>query len=168
MTFGTERLLDDVGWRILAALQEDARLSYSALGRLVGLSAPAVAERVRRMEDAAIITGYRVELALQELFPVTAIVAVSAPEENCTRLAACANGLAEAVEAYRVTGRDRLLLKVVAQSVDHLDEVIRQLARFGTPTASIILSSRRHAVSRPALWSDPRVRAPHGAKSTGL
>jgi len=93
VTLQTERLLDPIGWRILEALQADARLSFSQLGRRVGLSAPAAAERVRRMEDAGIIAGYRVDLALEKLFPVTAIIRISAPEENCTRLAACARGL---------------------------------------------------------------------------
>jgi DNA-binding Lrp family transcriptional regulator len=92
VTLQTERLLDPIGWRILEALQADARLSFSQLGRRVGLSAPAAAERVRRMEDAGIIAGYRVDLALEKLFPVTAIIRISAPEENCTRLAACARG----------------------------------------------------------------------------
>jgi Lrp/AsnC family leucine-responsive transcriptional regulator len=69
MPLRNERLLDDTAGRILGALQTDARLSFSALGRQVGLSAPAGAERVRRLEDAGIITGYRVERGLQQLFP---------------------------------------------------------------------------------------------------
>lgn len=150
MTSRTERLLDETGWRILDALQADARLSFSALGRRVGLSGPAVAERVRRMEDAGIITGYRADVAVGHVFPVTALIRVSAPEEeeNCTRLAARSRGLPEVLEAYRVTGTDRLVLKVVASSVEHLDRVIRQLSEFGTATVSIVLSSRRQAVRR--------------------
>ncbi len=85
MALRNERLLDDTAWRILDALQADSRLSFSALGRRVGLSAPAAAERVRRLEDAGIITGYRVELGLEKLFPVTAIVRVSAPEARPLR-----------------------------------------------------------------------------------
>src|SRR5712691_1286035 len=117
MALRTERILDDVGWRILGALQADARLSFSELGRRIGLSAPAVAERVRRMEEAGIIAGYRVEVALDKLFPITAIIRVSAPEENCARLGACVRGLPEVVQSYRVTGTDRQILKVVARSV---------------------------------------------------
>src|SRR5262249_16289958 len=67
MAFRTERVLDDAGWRILTALQQDARLSFSELSRRVGLSPPAVAERVRRLEDVGVITGYRVELGLEKL-----------------------------------------------------------------------------------------------------
>jgi len=62
MALETEKLLDDIGWRILKELNENARLSFSELGRRVGLSVPAVTERVRRMEDVGVIKGYRVEL----------------------------------------------------------------------------------------------------------
>ncbi len=62
MALEIERLLDETGWHLLEALQENARLSFSELGQRVGLSSPAVAERVRRMEDAGIITGYRAEV----------------------------------------------------------------------------------------------------------
>jgi Lrp/AsnC family leucine-responsive transcriptional regulator len=138
--------LDAVDWRILEALQKDARLSYRELGRRVGLSAPAAAERVRRLEDAVIITGYRADVAVDRLFPVTAIVRINAPEEQCRALGACVKDLPEVLEATRTTGSDRLVIKVVAHSVTHLDEVAEQLRRFGTPTMAIVLSSRRSAV----------------------
>jgi Lrp/AsnC family leucine-responsive transcriptional regulator len=99
------------------------------------------------MAEAGIITaGYRVDL--EKLFPVTTLIRISAPEENCTRLAACARGLREVVEPYRVTGSDRMVLKLVAQSVDHLDVIIQQLSRFGTPPYRSCCSSRRQPVSR--------------------
>jgi Lrp/AsnC family transcriptional regulator, leucine-responsive regulatory protein len=139
-------MLDDAGWRILEVLQTDARLSFREIGRRVGLSSPTVAERIRRMEDSGVIAGYRVALALEKLFPVTAIVRINAPEQNCVALGARARDLPEVVEAYRVTGDDRLVAKVIARSVEHLDSVIAQLARYGTVTASVILRSR----SRPA------------------
>jgi len=148
MTSRNESVLDDIGWRILHALQEDSRLSFSELGRRVGLSAPAVAERVRRMETAGIILGYRLAVGLETLFPITAIVRVSAPEANCTALSARARELVEVIEAYRVTGDDRLVLKVVARSVPHLDWVIAELGRYGTPTVSIVLKARSRPVER--------------------
>jgi len=146
MTSRSERLLDDTAWRILDVLQADSRLSFSALGRRVGLSAPAIAERVRRMEAAGIITGYRVELGLEKLFPVTAIIRVSAAEENCAPLGACVRQLDGVLESHRVTGTDRLVLKVVARSVADLDAILSQLTRYGTPTASIVLKSRSRPV----------------------
>ena len=67
--------LDDIGWRILRELQDNGRISYSELGRRVGLTPPAVAERVRRMEESGIILGYRVELDLEKVgLPLTALV----------------------------------------------------------------------------------------------
>jgi Lrp/AsnC family transcriptional regulator, leucine-responsive regulatory protein len=77
---------------------------------------------------------------------VIALIRVSAPEERCTALGACSRSLQEVVEAHRITGNERLALKVVAHSVDHLDEIIRELNKFGTATVSIVLSSRRQAV----------------------
>jgi len=140
-------VLDDTGWRILEVLQSDARLSFREIGRRVGLSSPTVAQRIRRLEESGIIAGYRVVLALQKLFPITAIVRIDAPEQNCVALGARARELPEVVEAYRVTGDDRLVAKVVARSVEHLDSVIAQLARYGTVTASIILRSRWRPVT---------------------
>jgi Lrp/AsnC family leucine-responsive transcriptional regulator len=142
MAFRTESLLDTVGWRILVALQADARLSFSALGRRVGLSPPAVAERVRRLEDAGIISGYRVDLNLEKAgCPIMAIIRVSTPEPQFARLKALAIQLREVVECHHVTGADSLLLKVAATSVRHLERVIEQLGRYGTPTTSVVLSS---------------------------
>jgi Lrp/AsnC family leucine-responsive transcriptional regulator len=154
-----ERLLDDIGWNILTALQEDARISFSHLGRRVGLSAPAAAERVRRMEDAGIITGYRVALAVDKLgYPIMALLRISAPEENCLRLGTAAKALPQVLESHRVTGSDRLVVKVAASSVGHLDEIIGELSKYGTVTAAIVLKSRSGAVARPSPVSRNRGR----------
>ena len=154
-----ERPLDDIGWNILTALQEDARISFSDLGRRVGLSAPAAAERVRRMEDAGIITGYRVALAVDKLgYPIMALLRISAPEENCLRLGAAARALPQVLESHRVTGSDRLVMKVAAASVVHLDEIINELSQYGTVTAAIILRSRWGTVARPSPAGARRVR----------
>jgi Lrp/AsnC family transcriptional regulator, leucine-responsive regulatory protein len=162
-----DRLLDDVGWRLLEALQENARLSWSDLGRRVGLSAPAAAERVRRLEDAGIIRGYRLDLGLEPLgLPITALIRVSAPEEKCPGLKAFVKTLPEILECHHVTGSDSFALKVVASSVGHLEAVIEALGRWGTPTTSIILSSPvgRRAVSEPEAW--PLRKARRGVDSS--
>ena len=88
MTSRIESSLDAVDWRILEVLQEDARCSYSKLGRRIGRSAPAVAERVRRIEGAGIITGYRVSLALDKLGYAMTLV----------------RRLPNVIESHRVTG----------------------------------------------------------------
>ncbi|MBM3217887.1 MAG: Lrp/AsnC family transcriptional regulator [Candidatus Rokubacteria bacterium] len=143
MATRAERLLDETGWRILDALQDNARIPFSELGRQVGRSAPAVGERVRRMEEAGLITGYRVELGLEKLgFPIVAVIRVAAPEEKCPRLKTLADGLAEVLECHHVTGADAFVLKVIARSVKHLESVIEAIARHGgTPATAVVLSS---------------------------
>ncbi len=161
-----KRLLDEIGWSILTALQENARISFSDLGRRVGLSAPAVADRVRRMEDAGIITGYRVAVAPERLgYSIVAIIRVSAPEENCVRLGTLVRALPGIVESHRVTGTDRLVVKVVAPSVAHLDNIIQELSRYGTATAAIVLSSRSNALGRLTAARDGRSRRNEPPKS---
>ena len=149
--------LDAIGWSILAALQENARVSFAELGRRVGLTAPAAAERVRQMEDAGIIRGYRADVGLERLgLPVTAMIRVSAPEEKCPGLKACVKGLPEIVECHHVTGSDSYVLRVVTTSVGHLEAVIETLGRWGTPTTSIILSSPvppRGVAEPPTAWA---------------
>src|SRR3546814_5110246 len=81
-----EGQLDKVGWQLLRVLQEDARLSFSELGRRVGLSSPAVAERVRRMEDSGIITGYRALVEPSKLgYPTTAFIHLKVAGEHHNR-----------------------------------------------------------------------------------
>lgn len=143
MTLETEKLLDSAGWHILQALQQNARLSYTELGQQVGLSAPAVAERVRRMEDAGIITGYHVEINRAKLgFPITAIIRMSnAPGERCTTFSAFTETVPEVLECHRVTGSDSIVMKVMASSVEHLEALIDQFSLHGQLTTSIVLST---------------------------
>jgi Lrp/AsnC family leucine-responsive transcriptional regulator len=143
MALENERLLDETGWHILEALQENARLSFSELGQRVGLSSPAVAERVRRMEDAGIITGYRAEVNTAKIgYPITAIIRIStAPGERCTRFNAEAQEIPEVLECHRVTGSDSLIMKIMASSVEHLESLIDRLSEHGQLTTSIVLST---------------------------
>src|SRR5262249_54316328 len=151
MTSRMESGLDAGDWRILEVLQEEARCTYSKLGRRIGRSAPAVAERVRRMEAAGIIAGYRVSVAVDTLgYAMTASIRISAPEESCIQLGALVRRLPNVIESHRVTGTDRLIVKVMALSVGHLNDIIGQLSKFGTATASIVLSSRTTVARAPA------------------
>jgi Lrp/AsnC family leucine-responsive transcriptional regulator len=156
MTHRIQNGLDAVGWSILGALQDNARLSFAELGRRVGLTAPAAAERVRQMEDAGIIRGYRAEVGLERLgLAVTALIRVSAPEDKCPALKACVKTLPEVAECHHVTGSDAYVLRVSATSVGHLEAVIETLGRFGTPTTSIVLSSpvaARAVAEPPVTW----------------
>jgi Lrp/AsnC family leucine-responsive transcriptional regulator len=139
MAYDPARLLDLVGWRILDELQRDARLSYSELAARVGLSPPAVAERMRRLEEAGIITGYRAVIDPAKVgLPITAYI-------RCTssgpQVGMIARELPEVLECHRITGGDAFILKVVVASVAHLEAIIDRLLPYGQPTTSLVLSS---------------------------
>ncbi len=154
MDSDAERLLDDVGWRILAELQENARLSFSELGRRVGLTAPAVAERVRRMEEAGIIVGYRLEVNPAKVgLPVVALVRITTRDDNRAQFGYLAREWAEVLECHRVTGDDCYILKVAVPSVGHLEALLDRIQPHGQTTTCLVLSSpvaRRVVVPREA------------------
>jgi Lrp/AsnC family transcriptional regulator, leucine-responsive regulatory protein len=142
MALNLEKHLDAVDWQILCALQENARVSFSELGRQVGLSSPAIAERVRRLEDAGVITGYRAQLDMEKVgFPITAFIRISATGASCAEIGNFAKAIPEVLECHRVTGTDSAIMKVVVSSVAHLQSLIDRLMHYGTPTTSIVLSS---------------------------
>ncbi|GHO50224.1 Lrp/AsnC family transcriptional regulator [Ktedonospora formicarum] len=142
MTLEIEKLLDETGWQLLQELQQNARLSYSELGQRVGLSAPAVADRLRRMEEASIINGYRAEINLAAVgLPIMAIIRLrDMVGQSCLRVMNWASEIPEVIECYRVTGNDMIVLKVVTTSIEHLDNVIAQLNMYGSPSTSVVLS----------------------------
>lgn len=138
----SERLLDDVGRRILHELQENPRIGYTELGRRVSLTAPAVAERVHRLEEAGIITGYRVELNTEKLgLPIIAFIRLATNEVKSGRVDAMAQKTPEVLECHRVTGDDSYIMKVAVASVQHLETLISKLLLLGQPTTSIVLST---------------------------
>ncbi len=142
MALEIERLLDETGWHILEALQVNARLSFSELGQRVGLSSPAVAERVRRMEDAGIISGYRAEVNTAKIgYPITAIMRMNSQGERSARLNVSVREIPEVLECYRVTGEDGHIMKVIVSSVEHLESLIDRLSVHGQVTTSIVLST---------------------------
>lgn len=142
MTLEIEKLLDETGWRLLEELQENARLSYSELGQRINLSAPAVADRMRRMEEAGIISGYHAEINLHKVgLPITAIIRVgNTTGQSCQQTLARVSEIPEVIECYRVTGSDAVIVRVAATSVDHLERVIDQVSFYGPSTTSLVLS----------------------------
>ena len=142
MTFDSEKLLDDTGWRIVDELQLEARLSMAELGRRVGLSAPAVAERVRKLEDAGIITGYRAQINLHRAGrPLLAFVRISAYGDVKQKVSKVVHNTPEVLEAHRGTGSDCFILKVQVRDIAHLEMVTDRFTSFGQLTTSIVLSS---------------------------
>lgn len=148
------RLLDEIGLRILDELQRDARLSYAELGRRVHLSTPAVAERVRRMEEAGIITGYHAAVNPAALgLPIRAVIRVRASMRSYEQVRNAVIDFPEVVEAHHLTGADDLLLTVLVCSVDHLESVLDRLRPFGDHVTSLVLSSpvERRPITPPAF-----------------
>jgi len=133
--------LDAVDRAILAALEADARLSFAALARRVGLSPPSVAERVRRLEAAGVIRGYGARVDLEALgYPVTALVQVAVPPSRYAKVWAFAEATPEVRECYFVTGEASFVVRVVARSIDHLRELIEALGAFGSTRTAVALA----------------------------
>lgn len=141
MTFDPDRPLDDIDWRLLRELQQDARLSFAELGRRIHLTAPAVAERMHRLEESGVIKGYRVEIDPAKVgYPIMAFVQVVVTGDS-RRLAHFVRGLPEVLECHRVTGEHCIVMKIAASSIDHLESVVDQFVPYGQPTTSIVYSS---------------------------
>jgi Lrp/AsnC family transcriptional regulator, leucine-responsive regulatory protein len=138
-----EKLLDDVGWQILVELQEDGRVPFAELGRRVGLSTPAVIERVRRLEEAGIIKGYHAEVDPAKIGRgIVAIIRLrGANAETSLRIGRMLANFREVVEAHHITGDDCFSCKIHVASVGDLERVIGELAQHGNTTTSLVLSS---------------------------
>jgi Lrp/AsnC family leucine-responsive transcriptional regulator len=132
--------LDRVDWRILAELQADARLSFNALSRKVNLAAPSVAERVRRLEDAGVVTGYgaRVDAAAAGR-PVRAVVRMHCYGPTCLLRDPAVREWPQVRELYRVTGEDCSVLVVAVEDMAAFEELLDRLATYGQPTSSLVL-----------------------------
>ncbi len=134
--------LDAVNRKVLAELARNPRLPMTELGRRVGMSSPAVAERVRRLEEAGVIRGYRLEVDPAALgLPLTAFVRVRPNPGQLPQIAEVARGIPEVVECHRVTGEDCFILKLLLPAMDQLDRVLDRFLLHGTTTSSIVQSS---------------------------
>ncbi len=135
--------LDEIGWDILEVLQREGRIGYAELGRRVGLSAPAVAARVRSMEEAGVITGYRAEVDLEKIgLTVQTFVRMNVrggPAEHRAFLRA-AHRIPEVVVLWRLSGAETYLLRVAAKGVSDLERVLRPLWTFGDTITSVVMS----------------------------
>ncbi|GAA2354815.1 Lrp/AsnC family transcriptional regulator [Nonomuraea africana] len=133
--------LDATDWMILAELQRDGRISLTELGRRVSLSASAVTERVKRLESAAVITGYRAQVDVEKVgFPVLAVVRLKYPGNRHEPLHRLLGERAEILECLRTTGDDCYMLKVAATSMGHLEQLVNELTEFGSTTTNLVYS----------------------------
>jgi Lrp/AsnC family leucine-responsive transcriptional regulator len=142
MPIESNLLADDKNIDLLSLLQSDPRMSISELSRRVKLSAPAVKERVTRLEEAGVIAGYRLDLNSKALgFPVTAFVRIRPMPGQLPKIIALAQSMPEVSECHRITGEDCFILKVHLDALENLDVVLDRFLAFGQTTTSIIQSS---------------------------
>jgi Lrp/AsnC family leucine-responsive transcriptional regulator len=135
-------LLDPIDLRLLDELQADARTSLAELGRRVGLSSPAVGERLRRLEQEGVLTGYRAEVDPRKLgYSLGVIIRIRPAPRQLSHVADLARRTDEIVECHRVTGDDCYVMVAHVRDVTHLEEVIDQFAAYGQTTTSIMQSS---------------------------
>ena len=145
-------LLDPINRRLLAELQQDARVSVAELGRRINLSAPAVAERLQRLERGGVILGYRAVVDPKALgFPLAAVVRVRPGPGQLPRIPEIARDTPEVVECRRITGEDCFILELHLRAIDDLEEILDRFVLCGQTTTSIVHSS---PVPRRALPLD--------------
>jgi Lrp/AsnC family transcriptional regulator, leucine-responsive regulatory protein len=135
-------LLDATNRLLIAELQADARLSLAELGRRVALSSPAVAERLRRLEEAGVVTGYSAMVDPRRLgYGFGVVIRVRPAPGKLAILAEVARSTPEVVECHRVTGDDCYIAIAYVRDVEHLEQVIDRFAAHGQTTSSIMQSS---------------------------
>ena len=134
---------DVTDWLLINELQRDGRLSFNELGRRVSLSAPAVAERVRRLEEHGVITGYHAHIDPAKVGrTVAALVRMSCYGPNCLlRHPHVLDRDPAILEVHRLTGDSCCLLRVAVRSMAEFEELIDRLAEHGTPSSTMVLSS---------------------------
>jgi Lrp/AsnC family transcriptional regulator, leucine-responsive regulatory protein len=134
--------LDTTNIGLLRELEADARLSLAELGRRVGLSSPAVADRLERLEEAGVISGYRAEIDPRALgYELAVILRIRPAPRELKKVAELAQRTPEVVECHRITGDDCYLMKAHVRDVAHMEEVIDRFAIYGQTTTSIVQSS---------------------------
>lgn len=141
-TYTSSEEIDAVNIRVLEELQCDPRLTMSELGRRVGMSSPAVTERVRRLEETGVIRGYRLDVNPTALgLPIAAYIRIRPYAGQLSQIAELARQIPEIMECHRVTGEDCFILKVHIPAIDQLDRLLDSFLLYGSTTTTIIQSS---------------------------
>ncbi|MCG8636617.1 MAG: Lrp/AsnC family transcriptional regulator [Desulfobacterales bacterium] len=144
MDLKSDKLLDAIGQKIVSTLRADARISYSRLGRVVGLSTPAVTERVRKLEEAGIILGYHARIRRKPPgSKVTAFIELDAPSVHYDRVKTTAGRCDKVLECHHISGNAAFIIKVRADSVADLEGLVARFSPFGQTRTSIVLSSSK-------------------------
>jgi len=133
--------LDKLHWNILAALQKNARASLAGIGRSIGLTPPAVAERVKRLEDLGVIEGYWTQVSHNRVgYQLKAIIMLRAFMGKLKPFLEQVRNLEEVINCYRITGNENIIMEVVFRDQFHLERFIDQLIQYGETRTHIILS----------------------------
>jgi len=134
--------LDATDQRIVEHLQRDGRLSVAELARAINLSPSATADRVRRLTDAGVITGYTATVDPEALgYPIAAFVRLAYPSGNYRPFHDLVASTPEIVEAHHVTGNDCFIIEVIARSMRDLERITGKLATLGGITTSVVYSN---------------------------
>jgi Lrp/AsnC family leucine-responsive transcriptional regulator len=135
-------LLDARNVKLLRLLRDDPRRSLSEMARRIGMSAPAVRERIQRLEEAGIIRGYRVELDARALgYPISAFVRVRPMPGKLAKIGELAERLPQVVECHRITGEDCFIMRVYLERLEDLDPLLDRFLAYGQTTTSLVQSS---------------------------
>lgn len=142
ITVGKSPRLDAKDIAILEALQEDGRIPLSELGRKIGLSQPAMSERVKRLEDRGVIAGYgaRIDPAALGL-NLMAILRLKTTHEHICACLKQFNEMSFVIEVHRVTGDDCFIVKAIVPAPENLATIVDAIGRFGAVTTSVVLQS---------------------------
>lgn len=135
-------MLDPINRKILLALQGNARLSYAELGKKVHLSAPAVAERIRKLENAGVITGYSLQVNLDKVgYPIVALVQCKVYRTKEREFKALLLSYDEVIECHNVTGEQAFLVKLAVASMSQLDDILEAFVDLSDTNTMMILST---------------------------
>lgn len=147
--------LDEINRDLLDLLQHDGRLSYRELGERIGLSPPAVAERIRKLEESGVITGYRAMVDYEAIgFPILCIIRLNATNLDRATIDDVMTAIPEIIEANRVTGSESHVIRARVRSTAHLEELLELVTGHGATVTNIVTSSpvpRRPMNLRSAL-----------------
>ena len=133
---------DHIDWKILELLQHNARLSNTEVGKLVGLSQPAVTSRIQKLEDAGVIEGYAARLNPRRLGrEISAFIRLKTTHANIHHCLKTFERIPHILEIYRITGEDCFVVKATFQRMSQLESTIATLGKFGAVTTTMMLAS---------------------------
>ena len=133
--------IDELNWKILSSLQKNSRESFSSIGRKIGLTSPAVAERVKKLEDTGVLEGYIAKVSHNKLgYQLKAMITMKAFMGKLKPFLDQVTRLDEVVNCYRITGNENIIMEVVLRDQFHLEQFIDMLIQYGETRTNIILS----------------------------